>query len=169
MDSNWPCNSAVNGQWGRSWLWCQCNEPIYFRHVKHWAGILGKTSFVQRQLQSGKFTLRNWLAKHDQYDKVSYILKKETVLWHTGQKLITLFSLDLHWLQMATTCWFWEKFGFALNLCLKFWNYSKVLCKIPYLVNIHYENGKENVILHNILRFLALSVLFPCSRQGIIM
>ena len=48
--------------------------------MKHWAGIWGKTSFVQRQLQSGKFTLRNFLVKHDQYDKVSNILKKETVV-----------------------------------------------------------------------------------------
>ena len=49
--------------------------------MKDWAGSWGKPSFVQRQLKSGElFTLKNWLAKHDQYDKVSYILKKETVL-----------------------------------------------------------------------------------------
>ena len=38
--------------------------------------VLGR----QRQLKSSKIKLRNWLAKHDQYDNVSYILKKETVL-----------------------------------------------------------------------------------------
>ena len=131
---------------------------------------IGQGFWVRLPLCKGNFTLRNWLAKHDQYIWQSILhFKERNSIMTYRTKLITLCSPDLCWLQMVTTSWFWEKIHFALNFCLKFQNYSKVLCKIPYLVNIHYENGKENVILHDIPRFLVLSLLFLLNGQDIIM
>ena len=143
-----------------TWLWCQCcNKLISLRHVKDLAGSWGKTSFVQRQLKAGKIYIKELVGQAwSIWQSILHFKERNSIMTYRT-KLITLCSLDLCWLQIMTTCWFWEKIGFALNLCLKFQNYSKVLCKIPYLVNIHCENGKESVIFHNIWRFFVLNLL----------